>query len=84
MFSQAGLGPLIGKRTWGGVVGINTEHGPLLDGGEVLVPELATASVQGQYVIEGHGVEPDVEVENDAQSVIDGKDPSWSAPLPRS
>jgi tricorn protease len=75
MFRQAGLGPLIGKRTWGGVVGINTEHGPLLDGGEVLVPEFATASIEGQYVIEGHGVEPDIEVENDTQSVIDGKDP---------
>ena len=74
MFKQAGLGPLIGKRTWGGVVGIS-DHGPLLDGGEVFVPESATASAEGQYVIEGHGVDPDIEVENDAQSVIDGKDP---------
>jgi tricorn protease len=74
MFKQAGLGPLIGKRTWGGVVGI-TGRGPLLDGGTVFVPEFATASVQGQYVIEGHGVDPDIVVENDAASVIDGKDP---------
>jgi tricorn protease len=74
MFKQAGLGPLIGKRTWGGVVGITSEHGPVLDGGEVLVPEFATGSVEGQYVIEGRGVEPDIEVENDAQSVIDGRD----------
>jgi tricorn protease len=75
MFKKAGLGPLIGKRTWGGVVGITTDIGPLLDGGEVLVPEFATGSVEGQYVIEGHGVDPDIEVENDAQSVIDGSDP---------
>lgn len=74
MFRQAGLGPLIGKRTWGGVVGISG-RGPLLDGGDVFVPEFATASVQGQYVIEGHGVDPDIVVENDAASVIDGKDP---------
>ncbi|HJZ65835.1 MAG TPA: S41 family peptidase [Candidatus Acidoferrum sp.] len=74
MFKQAGLGPLIGKRTWGGVVGISG-HGPLIDGGTVFVPEFATASVAGQYVIEGHGVDPDIVVENDAAAVIDGKDP---------
>jgi tricorn protease len=74
MFKQAGLGPLIGKRTWGGVVGISG-HGPLIDGGTVFVPEFATASVQGQYVIEGHGVDPDIVVENEVAAVIDGKDP---------
>jgi tricorn protease len=74
MFKQAGLGPLIGKRTWGGVVGISG-RGPLLDGGTVFVPEFATASNKGEYVIEGHGVDPDIVVENDAASVIDGKDP---------
>jgi tricorn protease len=74
MFKQAGLGPLIGKRTWGGVVGI-TGRGPLLDGGLVFVPEFATASAEGQYVIEGHGVDPDIVVENDPAAVIDGRDP---------
>jgi tricorn protease len=74
MFKQAGLGPLIGKRTWGGVVGISG-HGPLLDGGEVFVPEYPSANAEGKYVIEGHGVDPDIEVENDPQSVINGKDP---------
>ncbi len=74
MFKQAGLGPLIGKRTWGGVVGISG-HGPLLDGGTVFVPEFATASVKGEYVIEGHGVDPDIVVENDPAPVINGKDP---------
>jgi len=74
MFRQSGLGPLIGKRTWGGVVGI-TGRGPLLDGGTVFVPEFATASVDGKYVIEGHGVDPDIVVENDPASVISGRDP---------
>ena len=74
MFRQAGLGPLIGKRTWGGVVGI-TGRGPLLDGGTVFVPEFATASADGQYVIEGRGVDPDIVVENDPASVIAGRDP---------
>jgi len=73
MFKRAGLGPLIGKRTWGGVVGISG-HGPLIDGGQVFVPEFATASVDGQYVIEGHGVDPDIDVANDPADVVGGKD----------
>ncbi|HXT25955.1 MAG TPA: S41 family peptidase [Candidatus Eisenbacteria bacterium] len=74
MFRQAGLGPLIGKRTWGGVVGISG-RGPLLDGGNVFVPEFATASAEGKYVIEGHGVDPDIVVENEPAEVIAGGDP---------
>ena len=74
MFREAGLGLLIGKRSWGGVVGI-TSHGPLLDGGTVNVPEFGFANLAGQWIIEGHGVDPDIVVENDPQSVIDGHDP---------
>ncbi|WP_169979254.1 S41 family peptidase [Tautonia rosea] len=73
-FKQAGLGPLIGKRTWGGVVGI-TDHGPLIDGGGVNVPEFGTNDVDGSYIIEGYGVEPDIDVANDPASVLNGKDP---------
>src|SRR5678815_2026128 len=69
MFRQAGLGPLIGKRSWGGVVGI-TNHGPLVDGGVVNVPESGFASKTGEWIIEGYGVDPDIEVDNDPQSVI--------------
>ena len=68
------LGPLVGKRTWGGVVGI-TDHGPLLDGGVVYVPEFATADAQGRWIIEGHGVDPDIEVEQDPLAVLAGHDP---------
>jgi tricorn protease len=74
MFRQAGLGQLIGKRSWGGVVGISNRGG-LIDGGTVNVPESALASPDGQYVIEGYGVDPDIEVENDPKSVIAGHDP---------
>jgi tricorn protease len=74
MFKQAGLGPLIGKRSWGGVIGI-TGHGPLIDGGQVNVPEFGFADVNGNWIIEGHGVDPDIVVENDPQSVIAGRDP---------
>jgi tricorn protease len=73
-FREAGLGPLIGKRSWGGVVGI-TGHGPLIDGGQVFVPEFSTNAVDGSYVIEGHGVEPDIVVENDPKAVLEGRDP---------
>jgi tricorn protease len=73
-FKKAGLGPLIGKRTWGGVTGI-TGLGPLLDGGMVFVPVQGTNDTDGSWIIEGHGVDPDIEVTNDPQSVINGHDP---------
>ena len=73
MFKQARLGPLVGKRSWGGVVGI-TDRGPLVDGGLVNVPEFGFASADGRWIIEGHGVDPDIEVENDPKSVIEGRD----------
>ena len=74
MFREAGLGPLVGKRSWGGVVGI-TNRGNLIDGGVVNVPEFALANTKGEYIIEGYGVDPDIEVENDPKSVIAGRDP---------
>jgi tricorn protease len=73
MFRQSKLGPLIGKRSWGGVVGIGGGV-PLIDGGSISVPGSALASADGQWIIEGHGVDPDIEVENDAASVLKGKD----------
>ncbi len=72
-FRQAGLGPLIGKRTWGGVIGI-TGHGPLIDGGQVYVPQFSTNAPDGRYIIEGRGVEPDIDVDNDPASVLKGQD----------
>ena len=74
MFKEAGLGPLIGKRSWGGVVGI-TNRGQLIDGGVVNVPEFGFTNKNGEWIIEGYGVDPDIEVDNDPQSVIAGKDP---------
>ncbi|MEO6654870.1 MAG: S41 family peptidase, partial [Pyrinomonadaceae bacterium] len=74
MFRQAGLGQLVGKRSWGGVVGI-TNRGTLIDGGVVNVPEFALLNTKGEYIIEGYGVDPDIEVDNDPKSVIAGGDP---------
>ncbi|MDB6085560.1 MAG: peptidase [Gammaproteobacteria bacterium] len=73
-FRQWKIGLLVGKRTWGGVVGI-TEHGPLLDGGTVFVPEFGTADASGRWIIEGHGVDPDIVVEQNPIDVLQGHDP---------
>jgi tricorn protease len=74
MFKEAKLGLLIGKRSWGGVVGI-TNRGNLIDGGTVSVPEFGFANTKGEWIIEGYGVDPDIVVENDPKSVIAGRDP---------
>jgi len=73
-FRQWKIGRLIGKRTWGGVVGIS-DHGTLLDGGKVFVPEFGTADENGRWIIEGHGVDPDIVVEQDPVAVLNGHDP---------
>ena len=73
-FREAHLGPLIGKRTWGGVVGYS-EKGPFIDGGTAFVPLNGTNDIIGNWIIEGYGVEPDIVVENDPKSVLQGHDP---------
>jgi len=72
-FRAAGLGPLIGKKTWGGVVGGG--YIGLIDGATAFVPRSATNDPEGEYIIEGIGVPPDIEVENDPASVLAGRDP---------
>ena len=56
------------------MVGI-TNHGQLLDGGTVNVPEFCVTNAKGEWIIEGHGVDPDIEVDNDPRAVNQGKDP---------
>jgi tricorn protease len=73
-FRQAGVGPLIGKRTWGGLVGIGG-YPPLLDGGRVTAPHLAIWFPSGDWEVENRGVAPDIEVEFDPQAVRAGRDP---------
>jgi tricorn protease len=73
-FRQYGLGPLIGKRTWGGVVGIRGLGGGMVDGGFTYVPEFGTFNMKGQWVIENHGVDPDIEVDNLPADELSGKD----------
>ncbi len=73
-FKTLKLGPVIGKRTWGGVVGIRGTL-PLLDGGSINKPEFAPYSPDGRgWVIEGVGVEPDIVVDNDPAREYAGVD----------
>jgi tricorn protease len=73
-FRGAGLGKLIGERTWGGLVGIG--GGPrLMDGAYVRVPSFAYFDADGTWGIEGHGVDPDIEVVADPAQLARGIDP---------
>jgi tricorn protease len=73
-FRQAGLGPLIGKRTWGGLVGIGG-YPQLIDGGLVTAPRWGIWFPNGRWDVENRGVAPDVEVEFDPRAIRQGKDP---------
>ena len=73
LFRRAGLGPLIGTRTWGGLVGIT--GGPaLLDGAAVAVPTFGIYEADGTWAVEGHGVSPDLEVIDDPIALWRGQD----------
>lgn len=73
-FREHGLGPLIGKRTWGGVVGIPASL-PFIDGGTLSTPVNGPYAKDGsKWIIEGHGVEPDIVVDNDPAREFRGED----------
>jgi tricorn protease len=73
-FREYGLGPLIGTRSWGGVVGIRGVGGQMVDGGYCFVPEFGMYSKKSQWIVENHGVDPDIEVDNLPQDEMAGKD----------
>ncbi|MGI9175374.1 MAG: S41 family peptidase, partial [Rhodothermales bacterium] len=73
-FKKAGLGPLIGTRTWGGLIGI-TGAPTLVDGGGVTVPTFRMYDPSGAWFAEGYGVEPDIEVPEDPSQLARGIDP---------
>jgi len=79
-FKQAGIGPLIGRRTWGGLIGISGAPG-LIDGGTVTVPTFGIYSTDSKWIIEGFGVEPDIEVMDDPGLLAKGKDPQLDRAL---
>jgi tricorn protease len=73
-FKERGVGPLIGTRTWGGLVGLSGNP-RLADGGYMTVPRFAFYNKDGTWGIEGHGVDPDIEVVDDPALMVDGGDP---------
>jgi tricorn protease len=74
MFRERHVGTLVGKRTWGGLVGI-FNFPELMDGGFVTAPNLAFYNLTGEWDVENHGVPPDIEVEYDPAAVRAGHDP---------
>jgi tricorn protease len=73
-FRRAKIGPLVGERTWGGLIGIY-DYPQLIDGGFITAPRMAFWSPEGDWDVENHGVAPDVEVDLDPQAVRAGRDP---------
>ena len=73
-FREAKLGPLIGTRTWGGLIGISGAPA-LVDGGSISVPTFRMYDPKGNWFREGHGVDPDIEVIEDPSALANGTDP---------
>jgi tricorn protease len=80
LFRQAGVGKIIGMRTWGGLVGISGVPG-LIDGGYTAVPTFGYYETNGTWGIEGYGVDPDIEVIDDPSKMVDGGDPQLDAAI---
>ena len=72
------LAPILGMRTWGGAVGIEL-HQPLIDGGATTPPQFAPYGLDRTWFIEGHGIDPDIEVQNLPGDVVRGKDTQLEA-----
>ena len=73
-FRRRGLGKLVGKRTWGGLVGVY-DYPVLMDGGFVTAPRMAIFSPDGEWEVENEGVAPDIDVEMTPKLVLTGHDP---------
>jgi tricorn protease len=74
-FRQAKVGTLVGKRTWGGLVGFFGPGESLMDGGTVTAPSRGFWTPNNDWEVENHGIAPDVEVEQDPKLVREGRDP---------
>jgi tricorn protease len=73
-FRKAGTGPLVGKNTWGGLIGIGG-YPELLDGGRVTAPRFALYGLKGDWEVENHGIAPDYDVDYDPAALRQGHDP---------
>ena len=73
-FKKRNIGPLVGKRTWGGLIGVY-DYPILIDGGFVTAPRLAIYSPDGKWAVENEGVTPDIEVEYTPADFAAHRDP---------
>jgi len=73
-FRKLGIGPIVGERTWGGLIGIGG-YPTLLDGGFVMAPRWAIYGLKGEWEVENHGIKPDIEVWPDPKLIREGHDP---------
>ena len=78
MFQNTKLGPLVGQRTWGGLVGISG-YPSLMDGGTVTAASFGVLDTQGKWAVENEGVTPDIEVVQYPKPIIEGRDPQLDA-----
>lgn len=78
MFKAAKIGPLVGTRTWGGLVG-TWDTPPFVDGGRFVAPRGGFFDANGQWAVEGEGIAPDIEVIQDPKAVMEGHDPQLEA-----
>jgi tricorn protease len=79
-FRKLGLGPLIGTRTWGGLIGIESGINPrLADGGQMLAASFRFLTGDGRWAVENEGVAPDIEVVDRPELIAAGRDPSLEA-----
>lgn len=74
MFQRRKIGPLVGKRTWGGLVG-TWDTPPFVDGGAMIAPRGGFFTRDGKWAVENEGTSPDIDVENWPREVIAGRDP---------
>jgi tricorn protease len=77
-FRKAGVGPLVGKKTWGGLIGIY-DYPNLMDGGSITAPRIAIYGLNGEWEVENVGISPDITVEDDPKKVREGHDPQLEA-----
>lgn len=82
MFKQMEIGPLVGRTTWGGLVGI-WDTPPLIDGGSITAPRGGFYNLQGEWDVENKGVAPDIRVEMTPREVINGNDPQLQRAVQR-
>ncbi len=78
LFKQYGLGKLLGTRSWGGVRGIRGLW-QMMDGGYITIPEFALYTLDSQWAVENHGVDPDIDIENEPADVLAGHDKQLEA-----